>query len=90
VNNPLYVSKTRHPTYNGARADVYTIARSKHAADRCGERVVIYLWVDSTDEYEAGTTVARHITGDGRKIGFIEHDERITDDPMAYAMERLS
>jgi hypothetical protein len=90
--NTLHSSK-RQVTYMGQRAEVTVIARNKSAA-RTGERVVAIRWIDDAIgqpvEHPAGTTIAQHVRGDGRGPNYVMFDSCVTEDPMAYAQERLS
>lgn len=91
----LHVTPTRRTAYHGSAADVFTVARSKNAATRSGERVVVMTWLDDASEanggHPAGTVVARHIEGDGRTDEFKVHDTAVNPaDPIAYATGRLS
>lgn len=88
----LYSSKPIVREYNGGRAEVTDIARSRNAVEKCGERVIIMRWLDDTPEHPAGTVTAKHIKGNAWRAPskFMRYDERvITGDPMDYARERL-
>lgn len=88
----MYSSSPREVTYQGRRAEVWTIARTKGQA-REGERVLVTRWVDQASRengsHPAGTVVVRHLRGTQHKGNLVRFDERVVADPAAYARHRL-
>lgn len=76
--------KMQNVTYFDRNAKVVEIGRKGTPTRGVGERVAILLWVDDADErnggHPAGTIVADHIKGDGRRLDFQRFaEETFTD-----------
>lgn len=95
----LYRTKATPRTWLGVSGTSMTIARSKNAAERCGDRVEVIRWTEDADDANgnrrAGDTVLHHCKGDGRTPEFQSFakatiSDATPDQIMAWAAEALA